>query len=392
MSPIAQTPGPQQVWLGEVMPRSRFFRRWEYLRHHQVHPLIECLAEALGSFFFMWTGTGISMSLLSRGIASPMQVGASYGIGIVFGLVVNLSTSGGHINPCVTIALATYRDFPWRKVPQYILAQILGAYLGCLAVYLQYADIIKQLEERLREQGLYDSVMFTPSGVPGAFALYPNPGKSLGLIFWNEFITDFLLGFVVWACIDPSNFVTSPVAGTWIIGTAYAIAIWAFTSANHVSTNTCRDLGSRLMVLTIWGPRASGGQYAAIAALTNIPAMLLAALCYEFLHHDSSRVIAPAHYAQMMAHKAHLDRRLGLSQSDYNHPGGIQDVEGAVDHGQRTISEISGEAKGLKWVDAAECRKICCHIELDAAATECRKICCHVVMNTAPAMPCKPEM
>jgi aquaglyceroporin related protein len=75
--------------------------------------------------------------------AGPMQVGASYGIGIVFGLVVNLSTSGGHINPCVTIALATFRDFPWRKVPQYIIAQILGAYLGCLAVYLQYADIIK---------------------------------------------------------------------------------------------------------------------------------------------------------------------------------------------------------------------------------------------------------
>jgi hypothetical protein len=92
-----------------------------------------------------------------------------------------------------------------------------------------------------------------------------------------------------------------------------------------------------------------------------------------------------------MAHRAHLDRRLGLSQSDYNHPGGIQDVEGAVGHGQQTISEISGEAKALKWVDAAECRKICCHIELDAAATECRKICCHVVnMNTA--MPCKPEM
>jgi hypothetical protein len=47
MSPPAQNIGPQQVWLGEVMPRPGFLRRWEYMRHHQVHPLIECCAEAV---------------------------------------------------------------------------------------------------------------------------------------------------------------------------------------------------------------------------------------------------------------------------------------------------------------------------------------------------------
>ena len=56
-----------------------------------------------------------------------------------------------------------------------------------------------------------------------------------------------------------------------------------------VATNTARDLGARLMALTIWGSKASGGSYAAIAALTNIVATLVAIMFYEFMLADSSR-------------------------------------------------------------------------------------------------------
>lgn len=43
------------------------------------------------------------------------------------------------------------------------------------------------------------------------------------------------------------------------------------------------------MALTIWGSKASGGSYAAIAALTNIPATILAAVFYEVFLCDTSR-------------------------------------------------------------------------------------------------------
>ena len=56
-----------------------------------------------------------------------------------------------------------------------------------------------------------------------------------------------------------------------------------------VSTNTARDVGARLMVLTIWGLPAGGGSYAAIAALANIPATLLGVAVQEYLLSDSSR-------------------------------------------------------------------------------------------------------
>ena len=111
---------------------------------------------------------------------------------------------------------------------------------------------------------------------------------------------------------------------------AYAIVIWGF-APNGLAANSARDVGGRLAALTLWGSDASGGRYAAIAALTNIPAMLLAALFYEIFFHDSSRgtfvlinsipfeasvltmiihpVLPPAQRDFLYGHKAHEEHR-----------------------------------------------------------------------------------
>jgi ACR3 family arsenite efflux pump ArsB len=56
-----------------------------------------------------------------------------------------------------------------------------------------------------------------------------------------------------------------------------------------VAANTARDVGGRLAAMAIWGTKANGGRYAAIAALTNILATVLAYAFYEFVLKDSSR-------------------------------------------------------------------------------------------------------
>ena len=63
-------------------------------------------------------------------------------IGAVLGLLLSCEVSGGHINPAVTVALATLGKFPWRKVPLYILAQYIGAFLGSAIVFLVYWEAI----------------------------------------------------------------------------------------------------------------------------------------------------------------------------------------------------------------------------------------------------------
>jgi aquaglyceroporin related protein len=54
--------------------------------------------------------------------------------------------SGGHLNPAITIALAAFGKFPWRKVPLYLLAQIVGAFLGGVIAQANYYELANAYE------------------------------------------------------------------------------------------------------------------------------------------------------------------------------------------------------------------------------------------------------
>jgi len=49
--------------------------------------------------------------------------------------------SGAHLNPAVSIAFAARGDFPWRRVPGYIGAQLVGATIACLLLAAMFADV-----------------------------------------------------------------------------------------------------------------------------------------------------------------------------------------------------------------------------------------------------------
>lgn len=53
-------------------------------------------------------------------------------------LFTSFSFSGGHVNPSVTIGLASTGKFPWRRVPIYFLIQFLAAMVACLICFLCY--------------------------------------------------------------------------------------------------------------------------------------------------------------------------------------------------------------------------------------------------------------
>ena len=66
---------------------------------------------------------------------------------MTFGVYVAGGISGAHINPAVTLAFAAKRGFPWRKVPGYIIAQTIGAFVGAALVYLNYHNAIASYEK-----------------------------------------------------------------------------------------------------------------------------------------------------------------------------------------------------------------------------------------------------
>jgi glycerol uptake facilitator protein len=96
-------------------------------------------AEALGTGLLILFGPGSVVAALALGDGVLDYAGLGM-IALSFGLVVALviyafgSTSGCHINPAVTLTLAATRRFPWREAGPYVVAQLVGAFLGALLI------------------------------------------------------------------------------------------------------------------------------------------------------------------------------------------------------------------------------------------------------------------
>lgn len=97
-------------------------------------------------------------------------------------------TSGGHFNPCVTLAMVVFKGFPKARAARYVVAQVFGAFLATLVVYNQWKALIDLSEEGLAHAGKLSSMQFTPNGPAGAFANFLLPGQTLPRAFMNEFV------------------------------------------------------------------------------------------------------------------------------------------------------------------------------------------------------------
>jgi len=306
------------VYLRDIGRRPGYLAMWEKHRLREARWIVECFAEALGVFFYCYAGVGSTAAYIvgtlagEPGLGSLLQIGFAYAFGILLAIVVCAGTSGGHINPCVTICFVVFKGFPPIKGLRYIVAQIFGGYIACLLVYVQYKDLISLVDQGLAAKGLLESTQFTPNGTGGIFALYTLPGANLSRVLLNEFVTDTILSITIWSCIDPTNILVPPPAAPWVISFAYAIAIWGF-APTAIAANAARDIGGRLAAITIWGTKASGGTYAALAALTNILSMLFGVLLCEVFLADSSRVVSNSHLEYLMAHQKHEEQHDGAS-------------------------------------------------------------------------------
>ncbi|KAG5337030.1 hypothetical protein C0989_011118 [Termitomyces sp. Mn162] len=116
------------------------------------------LAEFAGVMVLIIFGNGVNCQVVlssnSSVAASPkggsvqdyLSISFGWAVGTAMGVWISAGISGGHINPAITLAFATWRGFPWKKVPAYIFAQVMGGLVGAALVYANYFHAIDIFE------------------------------------------------------------------------------------------------------------------------------------------------------------------------------------------------------------------------------------------------------
>jgi len=208
----------------------------------------ELMAEFFGTFVLILGGDGVVANV---GLA-PRLAAAGYdwnvivwgwGLAVMVAVYVAGGVSGAHINPAVTLALAVKRGFSWGKLLPYWIAQIIGAFVGALGVYLVYRD------------GLVSA------GMPNVWCT--GPGSIFGEAFWGStaagtavgsysMLTAFfaevfgtmvlMLGIVGWG--DSSQ--GQGWAGGLIVGLVVVMVGLTLGGPSGYAINPARDFGPRL--------------------------------------------------------------------------------------------------------------------------------------------------
>jgi glycerol uptake facilitator protein len=212
----------------------------------------QLIGEVFGTFILILLGDGVVANVgLAPRLAAPAYNWNTITIGWAFAVIVavyvSAGVSGAHLNPAVTIALAVKRDFPWSKVLPYILAQIVGAFLGALGVYLVYM-------EGLKSAGMPNVWCTGPGSVFGATFWGGTGGAaSGGYSFVNAFIAEIFGTMVLlWGVLasgDSKNTGLMHNLGPFLVGgTVLAVGL-SLGGPSGYAINPARDFGPRLFGL-----------------------------------------------------------------------------------------------------------------------------------------------
>jgi glycerol uptake facilitator protein len=201
----------------------------------------ELLAEFLGTFVLILFGTGVVAMVVLFPSRTPGElihggytnITLGWGLGVTMGIYVAGKISGAHLNPAVTLALAVFRGFSWRKVLPYSLAQTAGAFVAAALVYRNYLPAFRQVDPLLEKTASVFTTFPTFPSVPQAG-------------FLDQLIGTALLLLLIFAITDEFN---SPPAANFTpiaIGLVVVAIGMSFGGMHGYPINPARDFGPRL--------------------------------------------------------------------------------------------------------------------------------------------------
>jgi glycerol uptake facilitator protein len=234
------------------------------------------IAEFLGTAILIVLGDGVVANVVlarTKGNNSGwIVITSGWALAVTIAVYCVNAISGAHLNPAVTIALATIGAFDWAKVPMYIVAQIAGGFLGGVIVWLTYLPHWKETPDAESKLAVFST---TPA--------IRHPGANL----ISEIIGGFALVLALLAVISPANFAPgSDLAkgfGPVLVGVIVMAIGLSLGGPTGYAINPARDLGPRIAhaVLPIAGKGTSDWAYSWIPIAGPIIGGVLGALVYQ---------------------------------------------------------------------------------------------------------------
>jgi len=237
-------------------------------------------AELIGTMLLILLGDGVVANVLLNDTKGHngglIVITTAWGLAVYVGVVVAGPYSGAHLNPAVTIGLAIAGKFPWASVPAYILAQMLGGFIGAFLVWLMYYDHFQRNNK--------------PDAILSVFCTGPAIRKYTSNIV-SELIGSFVLIFTVFYIVGAEITPTKTPIGLGSVGALpVALLVWviglSLGGTTGYAINPARDLGPRIIhfLVPIKNKGTSDWAYSWIPVLGPIAGAALAAFLYLRLH------------------------------------------------------------------------------------------------------------
>lgn len=235
------------------------------------------VAEILGTMMLILLGNGVVANVVlkdTKGNNSGwIVITTGWALANFVGVIIAGPYSGAHLNPAVTIALATAGKLSWGLVPEYIAGEMIGAMLGAFLVWIFYKDHFKITENE--------------AGKLACFSTEPAIRNTLSNLI-SEIIGTFVLIFVIFHLAGPSinlGIDAGAHIGLGSLGALpVALLVWviglSLGGTTGYAINPARDLGPRIMhsILPVKGK--SGWDYAWIPIVGPIIGCVIAALLH----------------------------------------------------------------------------------------------------------------
>ena len=226
------------------------------------------LAEFLGTALLILLGDGVVAAVVLNKTKAQNSgwIVITWGWALAVGISVYIfgPASGAHFNPAVTLGLATIGSFPWSEVPIYIIAQMLGAFLGAVLVWLHYLPHWAATEDKGAKLAVFctgPAIRNTPAN------------------FISEFIGTFVL---VFAILGIGNTTMVDGLAPFVVALVILVIGLSLGATTGYAINPARDLGPRIahFLLPIAGKGDSDWKYAWIPVVAPICGGILAALTF----------------------------------------------------------------------------------------------------------------